>query len=60
MNAKVRRMIDLDSIYIKKIATSWKTLAQVLAKSLAVGSASHRRTWGTGSCKNLMKMCLEC
>ena len=60
MSAKVRRMIDLGSIYIKKIVTSGKTPARVLAKFSAIGSTSHRRTWGTRSRKNLMKMRLEC
>ena len=60
MSAKVRRMIDLGSIYIKEIVTSRKILARDLAKSSAVGSASHRRTWETGSRKNLVKACLEC
>jgi len=60
MSAKVRRMIDVGSIYIKKIVTNGKTLARVLAKSSTVGSASRRRTWGTGSHKNLMKVRLKC
>ena len=52
-------MINSVSIYIKRRVTSGKIPARVLVKSLAVGSASHRRTWGTWSCKNLMKACLE-
>ena len=44
----------------KKIVTSGKTPARVLAKSLTVGFASRHRMWGTGSCKNLMKMRLIC
>ena len=60
MSAKVRRMIDLGSIYIKKIVTSGKTPARVLVKFSAIGSTLRCRTWGTGSRKNLMKMRLEC
>ena len=39
---------------------SGKTPARALAKSLAMGSTSRCRTWGTGSRKNLMKAHLEC
>ena len=38
----------------------WKIPAQAPAESSAVGYASCRRTWGIGSCKNLMKTHLEC
>ena len=60
MSAKVRRIIDLGNIYIKKIGISRKIPIRVLAKSSVVGSVSLRRTWGTGSRKNLIKACLVC
>ena len=60
MNAKVRWVIDLSGIYSKEKVTSEKIPAQVPAKSLVVGSASRRRTWGTRSSKNLMRACLIC
>ena len=60
MSAKVRRIIDLGSIYIKTIGASKKIPTCVLAKSSAVGSISSRRTWGIGSRKNLMKVRLVC
>ena len=60
MSAKVRRIIDLGNIYIKKIGISRKIPIRVLAKSSVVGSVSLRRTWGTGSRKNLMKARLQC
>ena len=60
MSAKVRRMIDSRSIYIKKIVTSEKIPTRVLAKSSAVRSVSRCRTWGTWSCKNLMNARLIC
>ena len=47
MSAKVRWMIDLDGIYIKNKVTSGKIPARVPTKSPAVGSALHRRMWGT-------------
>ena len=53
-------MIDSSSIYIKNRVTSGKIPAQVPTKSPAVGSTLRRRTWGTWSCKNLMKACLRC
>ena len=58
--AKVRRMVELGSIYIKKTVTSEKIPARVLANSSAVGSASHYISWGTLSRKNLMKARLVC
>ena len=60
MSAKVRRMIDSGSIYIKKIVTSEKIPTRVLAKSSAVRSVSRCRMWGTWSCKNLMKAHFVC
>ena len=60
MSAKVRRMIDLGSIYIKGNVTSGKIPARIQAISSVVGSASHCRTWGTWSRKNLMKARLGC
>ena len=53
-------MIDLNGIYIKEKATSEKIPAHVPVESSTVGSASHRKMWGTGSCENLMKVCLVC
>ena len=52
-------MINLDNIYIKKRVTSGKIPTRVLAKSSVIGSASHHRTWGIWSHKNLMKACLR-
>jgi len=60
MNAKVRWAIDLSGIYIKEKATSGKIHAHVPTKSTTIGFASRCRTWGTESCKNLMKACLVC
>ena len=53
-------MIDSDNIYIKNKVTSRKIPARVPTKSPAIGSASRRKTWGTWSCKNLMKVRLRC
>ena len=53
-------MIDSGSIYIKNKVTSGKIPARVPTKSPIVGSTLRRRTWGTWSCKNLMKACLRC
>ena len=50
----------MSCIYIKEKATSGKIPAHVPAESSTVGFASCRRTWGTGSRKNLMKACLVC
>jgi len=44
----------------KRKLQSEKVPAQVLAKSSTIGFASHHRTWGTLSRKNLMKMYLKC
>ena len=51
-------MINLVNIYIKRKVIGEKIPTRVPAKSSAVGSVSHRRTWGTRSRKNLMKACL--
>ena len=59
MNAKVRGEVDLRGIYIKKEAKSKKIPARYLTKTSAVRFASHPRTWGIGSRKNLMKAHLE-
>ena len=40
--------------------TSGKIPAQVQTKFSVVGSASCRRTWGTWSCRNLMKARFRC
>jgi len=53
-------MIDLNNIYIKEGVTNGKIPARILANSLAIGSASHRRSWGTWSHKNLIKAHLVC
>ena len=53
-------MIDLSGIYIKEKATIGKIPAHVPVESSTIGSTSQRRTWGIGSCKNLMKVCLVC
>jgi len=50
----------LRGIYIKEGVRSGKIHAQYPTKTLAVGFASRRRTWGTRSRKNLMKARLEC
>ena len=47
-------------IYIKERVRSGKILARYPTKISAIGFASRCRTWGTGSCKNLMKVRLEC
>ena len=47
-------------IYIKEGVRSGKIRAWYPTKTSAVGLASRRRTWGTGSRKNLMKVRLEC
>ena len=47
ISAKVGRMIDLGSIYIKGNVTSLKIPARIPAKSSAVGSTSHHRIWWT-------------
>ena len=60
MNAIVRWKIDLSGNYIKEKATSRKIPTHVPTKSLTVGFALRRRTWGTWSRKNLMKACLVC
>ena len=60
MNANVRRLIDLGSIYIKGIATSGKIPPLFSMRSSTVGFALYRRTWGTRSRKNLMKACHAC
>ena len=60
MNANVRRLIDLGRIYIKGIATSGKIPTLFLPRFSVIGFASRRRTWGTGSRKNLIKACLVC
>ena len=60
MNAKIKRMIDLGSIYTKERVRSGKILAQFPAKPSTVGPASRRRMWGTGYRKNLMETSLEC
>ena len=60
MNAKIRRMIDLRSIYTKERVRSGKILAQFPTKPSTVGSASRRRTWGTACRKNLMETSLKC
>ena len=60
MNAKIRRMIDLRSIYTKERVRSGKILAQFPTKPSTVGSASCRRTWGTACRKNLMETSLKC
>ena len=60
ISAKVGRMIEFGSIYIKGNVTSGKIPAWILTKSSAVGFASLRRTWGTWSNKNIMKAHFEC
>ena len=60
MNANVRRLIDLGSIYIKGIAISGKIPTLFLARFLDVGFVSRHRTWGIGSRKNLIKASLVC
>ena len=50
----------LDNICIKKRVPSGKSPARVPIKSSAIGSTSHRGTWGTWSRKNLMKARLGC
>ena len=50
----------MSGIYIKEGVGCKKIPARFLAKSSIVGFTSCRRTWGTGSRKNLMKMRLEC
>ena len=60
VNANVRRLIDLGSIYIEGIPISGKIPALFLVKPSTVGFASWHRTWGTRSCKNLMKACHTC
>ena len=60
MNAKIRRVIDLRGIYTKERVRSGKIPAWFPTKPSTVGFASHHRTYGTGSRKNLMKMHLEC
>ena len=60
MNAKVRWIIDLSSIYINEGVTSGKIPTQALANPLVIGSASRHRSWGTWRRKNLMKVCLIC
>ena len=57
---KVKREFDLRGIYIKEEAKSGKTPAWCPIKTSAVRSTSYRRTWGTGSRKNLLKAHLEC
>ena len=60
MNAKMRWVIDLRSIYIKEGVRSGKIPARYPTKLLVVGFLSCRRTWRTRSRKNLMKVHLEC
>ena len=59
MNAKVRGEVDLRGIYIKEEARSGKIPARYPTKTSTIRFASCRRTWGIGSCKNLMKAHLE-
>ena len=59
MNAKMRGEIHLKGIYIKEEARSGKIPARYPIKISAVRFASRRRTWGTGSRKNLMKAHLK-
>ena len=59
MSAKVREGINLVNIYIKRRVTGRKIPTHIPAKSSAVGSTSHRKTWGKWSRKNLMKACLR-
>ena len=60
MNAKVRWVFDLSDIYIKKKVTSGKIPTHVPTKPSTIGFTSHHRTWGTRSCKNLIKACFIC
>ena len=53
-------MVDLRGIYIKEGVRSRKIPSQYSTNMSAVGFASRRRTWGTWSRRNLMKVCLEC
>jgi len=53
-------MVDLRGIYIQKGVRSGEILARYPTKTSAIGFVSHRRMWGTGSRKNLMKAHLEC
>jgi len=51
----------IQAIFIsKKKVTSGKIPARVLAKFSTIGSASHHRTWGTWSRKNLMRASVKC
>ena len=59
ISAKVGRMIELGSIYIKGNVTSGKIPAWIPIKSSTIGFASLCRTWGTWSSKN-MKACFGC
>ena len=47
ISAKVGKMIELGSIYIKGNVTSGKIPTQIPTKFSAVGFTSLRRTWGT-------------
>ena len=47
ISAKMGRMIELGSIYIKGNVTSGKIPTRIPTKSSTVGFASLRRTWGT-------------
>ena len=60
ISAKVGKMIELGSIYIKGNVTSGKIPAWISTKSSAAGFASLRRMWGTWSNKNLMKAHFGC
>ena len=50
----------MNGIYIKDKATSKIIPTPVPAESSTLGSPTCCRTWGTGSRKNLMKVCLVC
>ena len=56
---KVKRWFDLSGIYTEERVKSGKIPARFPAKPSTIGFASRHRTWGTKSCKNLMRTCLE-
>ena len=56
---KVKRGFDLSGIYTKERAESGKIPARFPSKPSIVGFTSRRRTWGTESCKNLIRTCFE-
>jgi len=48
------------AVFISKESYEWENSRPDSSKISAIGSALRRRTWGTGSRKNLMRTCLEC